>query len=393
MQVTGASIQQLEPDKPRKRCRKWRLWLTVRELDTRPNKRFSGKYMEALDALEVFKAEYEQKAPPAGTVGDYAEKWREWRVKSGEYAPGTLANDLRNIRALARSSLFSMELTKVTPSDCRNALMWVKDNPERVETLSNTSMNKIYQTLNSIMSQAYDDELIASNPMARISAPKPDTREREALSPGELIALLDKLDALPLDGRVMAVYIICLAGLRRGEACALYLSDIHDGLLTVNKAIKERTGRIDAPKTPSGVRTIPIPQRLQDKVLEWLKTRPNAETLCCTKHGKIMRPQYLQRWWAGDSQHRAMGEMLGYPGLTLHDLRHSNLSMVSRHMSVFDLKTYAGWASIEPARVYIHDDMETLKSSIASAWDASSSTESAPPSKTGQTFLPSDLGK
>ena len=369
MQVTGASIQQLEPDKPRKRCRKWRLWLTVKELDTRPNKRFSGKYMEAVDALEAFRSEYEQKAPPAGTLGEYAEQWRVWRVKSGQYAPGTLENDLRNVRALARSSLFSMELTAITPKDCRNALMWVKENPVNVETLSNTSMNKIYQTLNSIMGQAYDDGLISTNPMSRVSSPRPDTKERVALSPTELVGLLDKLDTLKLDGRVMAVYFICLAGLRRGEACALTDSDLRGDLLTVNKAIKERTGRIDAPKTPASVRTVPIPQRLQDKALEWLRMRPsNATTICCNTRGGILRPQLLNRWWAGDSYHTAMRDELGYPGLNLHDLRHSNLSMVARHMSVFDLKTYAGWSSIEPAKVYIHDDLSSLKASINEVW-------------------------
>lgn len=370
MQVTGASIQSLEPDKPKKKCRKWRLWLTVPELDYRPNKRFVGKYMEAKDALEAYRAEFEQKASPAGTLSAYAQQWREWRVKSGTLAAGTLANDLRNIRALERSELFGMELTQITPADCRNALAWVKDNPIRVNTLSNTSMNKIYQTLNTILGQAWDDGLIASNPMARVKAPKPDTQERTALTPDELKALLDKLDALPLDGRVMAVYIIALSGLRRGEACALYPDDIHDGLLEVNKAVKERTGKLGATKYPASVRTIPIPLRLQDKAAEWLKTRPyDGMTLCCNTNGGLLRPQYLQRWWAGDSKHLAKRDELGYPGLDLHDIRHSNLSMVSRHMSIFDLKTYAGWNSIEPARIYIHDDMDSLKSSIDDAWE------------------------
>ena len=369
MQVTGASIQQIETDKPKKRCRKWRLWLNVAELDKRPSKYFTGRYMDALDALEAFKSEYEGKAAPAGEFASYARKWQEWRVKSGELAPGTLTNDKRNINALLRSELASKELTSITPADCRNALMWVKLNPVKVEELSNTTMNKIYQTLNAIMGQAWEDGLISSNPMARIKAPKPDTKEREALKPDEIEDLLSRLDTLKLDGRVMAMYFIVLTGLRRGEVCAIKPEDIHGDLLVIDKAVKERNGNVDTTKTPASVRVVPMPQRLQDKLSEWLKIRPNSETLCPNTKGGLLRPQYLYRWWHGDAKHIGMYEKLGYSYVTPHDLRHSNLSKVSRFMSIFDLKSYAGWSSIAPAKVYIHDDLETLKSSIDKAWE------------------------
>lgn len=369
MKVTGSSIQQMEPGKPRSKCRKWRLWLNVEGLDKRPSKYFVGKYMEARDELERYVIEYEEKPDEAGTFGAYAEKWQNWRIKSGELAPGTLTNDKRNIRALERSPLWGMELTQITPTDCRDALAWIKEHPIKVETLSNTTMNKIYQGLNNILVQAWEDGLIPNNPMAKISAPKPDTKEREALSPDEINDLLDRLDTLKLDGRVMAMYIIILAGLRRGEACALTPEDIHGNLLVVDKAVKERDGNVDTTKTPAGVRVVPMPKRLQDKVSEWLKMRPsNAETLCPNTIGGLLRPQYLYRWWHGDSKHIGMYEKLNYTYVTPHGLRHSNLSKVSRYMSIFDLKSYAGWASIDPAKVYIHDDLQSLKSSIDEAW-------------------------
>lgn len=31
MKVTGSTIQQLERDKPKSRCRKWRLWATTEQ--------------------------------------------------------------------------------------------------------------------------------------------------------------------------------------------------------------------------------------------------------------------------------------------------------------------------------------------------------------------------
>lgn len=369
MHVTGSSIQQIETDKPKKKCRKWRLWLNVEELDKRPSKYVTGRYMDAVDALKAFVEEYEQKAAPAGEFASYARKWQEWSINSGELAPGTLTNDKRNIAALLRSPLSSMELTSITPTDCRDALMWVKHNPVRVEELTNTTMNKIYQTLNAILGQAWDDGLISSNPMSRIKAPKPDTKEKVALKPDEIEDLLNRLDTLKLDGRVMAMYFIILTGLRRGEVCAIKPEDLHGEMLVINKAVKERNGHVDTTKTPAGVRVVPMPQRLQNKVLEWLRMRPDAETLCCNTKGGLLRPQYLYRWWHGDSTHIGMYEKLGYSYVTPHGLRHSNLSKVSRYMSIFDLKSYAGWSSIDPAKIYIHDDLDTLKSSIDAAWE------------------------
>ena len=61
---------------------------------------------------------------------------------------------------------------------------------------------------------------------------------------------------------------------------------------------------------------------------------------------------------------------MGYPELTMHQLRHSNLSMMARHMSPFDLQAYAGWSSIAPAQVYVHRDLDAVRHAVSSAWDA-----------------------
>ena len=49
MRVKGSTIQQLEKDKPRSRCRKWRLWATTDE--GRKSRRFTGT-----DPINKFKS-------------------------------------------------------------------------------------------------------------------------------------------------------------------------------------------------------------------------------------------------------------------------------------------------------------------------------------------------
>lgn len=369
MKVTGSTIQQLEKDKPKSRCRKWKLWATTSE--GRKSHRFKGTYTQAVEALKAFVSELEGFVPNSDTFGAYAASWRSWREQSGSYAPGTVANDARNVNALLRTDLAGMRMDSIAPSDCRDALLWLKLNPERstrTGQLSNTTMNKLHTCLHSIFECAYKDGSIASNPMENVKAPKPDTKEKDALSPEELSAFLDAVDSLPLDGRSVSLYLMAMLGLRRSEACALRDSDMSDGMCRVHLAVKDRNGRIDEPKSPASVRTLPVPPRLQAKVDEWRKVKPESETLACNTQGGVLKPQLLQRWWSGDSKHIGVRDSLGCPDMTLHQLRHSNLSMMARHLSPFDLQRYAGWSSIEPARVYIHEDMDSIGRGVSDAW-------------------------
>jgi len=374
MRVKSATIQALERNKPRSRCRKWRLWLNVEGLATRPSRVFHGTYTEALNALEAFKLEYMDKVPDSDTLASYMALWLSWRENSGQFAPGTIAHDKRDVNAILRSPLAELPIAAIKPEDVRNGLLWVKQNPARKSgELTNATMNSIFITLNAVFRQAVDDERIPRNPMAHIKAPRPDTKEKEALAPDELSELIVKLSTLQLDGRVMALYFIAYLGLRRSEACALMDSSIIDGYCHITQAVKERNGAIGETKYPSSVRTLPMPDALVGKCAEWqeLKRRlgwQDSPTLCCNSQGGVLRPQLLQRWWTGDSKHIGVAEKLGYHGLTLHQIRHSNLSMMARHMSPFDLKTYAGWSSIEPAKIYIHDDLSKVAHAVSCAW-------------------------
>lgn len=374
MRVKSAHIQQLERGKPRSRCRKWRLWLNVDGLATRPSRVVHGTYTDASNALEAFKLEYMDKVPDSDTLAAYMALWLLWRENSGQYAPGTIAHNKRDVNAILRSPLAELPIAAIKPEDVRNALLWIKQNPARKSgELTNATMNSIYITLNAVFRQAVDDERIPRNPMAHIKAPRPDTKEKEALTPDELSELIVKLSTLQLDGRVMCLYFISYLGLRRSEACALMDSSIRDGYCHITQAIKERDGSIGDTKYPASVRTLPMPDALMDKCVEWKRLKERlgwheTPTLCCNSIGGILRPQLLQRWWTGDSKHIGVSSKLGYDGLTLHQIRHSNLSMMARYMSIFDLKTYGGWESIEPARIYIHDDLSQVERAVRDAW-------------------------
>lgn len=392
MNVTGSTIQQLDKErpngapKPRSECRRWRLWATTEQ--GRKSKRFNGTYSAAQDALSAFVAELEGFVPNSETFGAYAESWRLWREKSGEYSAGTCLDDAKTVRALRRTALNGMRMDEIAPEDCREALLWLKTHPlRRGGDVTNATMRTRHVALNSIFQQAEDDGKIASNPMRNIDPPKVDTREREALSPMEVALLLNRLDGMPLDGRVMALHLMLQLGLRRGEAVALLDSDIAGGFAHVHGSFSEAGGEITGTKSKAGTRTLPVPPRLQAKVDEWRAIRAkvgwaDAPTLACNSIGGVLHPASLYRWWLDKR------DGLGCEGMTLHQLRHSNLSMMARHMSPFDLQRYAGWSSIAPAMTYVHDDLDSVSRGVADAWESLGIQSNAP--KTHQSAASDD---
>ena len=373
MKVTGSTIEQLEKDKPKGKCRKWRLWASTEA--GRKSRRFTGTWTQAVDALEAFVEKLEGIVPNAETFGAYADSWYTWTADSGRYASGTLANYARDLKALKRV-LGDDAMDAIDPEACKAALTNLKHGGSMSgQELSNTYMAGIHSTLKAVLQTAEDDGRIARNPMLKVPCPKPDTAEREWLSPAEVVALLDRLDSQPPTTWTMALYLMLLLGLRRGEAVALLDADVDMepdgfggwvGTVHVHQAFKEASHTIEEPKTAAGVRDLPMPARLCAKVDEWRGLKRGlgiaSPFLCPNAAGNVMHAQNLNRWW------RLHRDSLGCGDITLHQLRHSNLSMMARRMSPFDLKDWAGWSSIAPARIYVHRDMDAMRAAVNDIW-------------------------
>ena len=357
MKVKGSTIQQLEKDKPKARCRKWRLWATTDH--GRKSKRFTGTYTQAQEALRAWVSDLEGHVPNADTFAAYAESWRLWREKSGGLEEQTLVNDKRNVAVLSRQ-LGDMRMDEITPEAVKAALVAIKTGGAR--ELSGTYMNNLFTALNGIMRTACDDGRIASNPCAKVKPPKCDTEEKAALDQ----AGMDEVwgGALPLalagDGRSMAVLLMLDAGLRLGEALALSPKDVdlHAGVLHVRHSMKERSGKVGKTKRPSSVRDLPMTSRLRDACAAHASVRPSCPSFCASPRGLPIRAQNFRRWW------NARAVDWGCPGFTPHQLRHSNLTKMARFMSVFDLQRWAGWSSIAPAKVYVHADMDSMEAAV-----------------------------
>lgn len=338
------SIQQVDKSKPRSKCRKWRIF---QRADGRQHSRVvGGTYTDAKNALRAFRDELAAKVSETSGFPAYARKWASWRADSGDFSPNTVHKDATQIRCLSKH--FDCDLEDITP-------MMVKDAFSSMET-SGTYRNAMFIKLKCILQSAVDDGLLTSNPCAKLKAPKVDTEEKDAMGREEMSAMLDAMDSMPMDGRLMAVYLMLLLGLRRAECCALRWEDVGESRITVRHAVKERSGEIGQTKNGM-VRVLPIPSRLSVRLSEWHDTCAELgdEWVCPATNGAMMYPQNLYKWWM---RHRAE---LGADGYSLHQLRHSNLTVMARSMSVFGLMRWAGWKDMQTAKIYVHDDFSELE--------------------------------
>ena len=366
MEVRTAYIEKLEKEKDNAHCRKWRLW--VRTTEGKRSRRFQGRYREAQAALASFRAEVESEVRCSDSFAGYAESWVGYRESMGVVRRSTIKMERTCIRALCRE-FGDVALADITPERCREGLAAIKGgNNYYGRVVSGAYMNKLYVTFHRILTAAVADGRMARDPLAGVPAPKVDTREKAWLAPDELDALVSNLAALPPDGKALCYLMMCTLGLRRGEACALMVEDVDmaRGIVHVCHGFDEASGGASDTKTSAGVRDLPMPPCMADAISRWLEVRTSrgwtCATLACNSRGTPMRPVDLEKWWL---VHRAE---LGADGMTMHQLRHSNLSMMARHLNVFDLQRWAGWSSIEPARIYVHADDDSLRAGCADAF-------------------------
>lgn len=366
MKVTGSSIEQLEKDKPKGKCRRWRLWASTES--GRKSRRFTGTWTQALEALGAFVDELSDYVPDSDAFGPYARSWLAWRRESGAIRPGTARSYGTAVNALCRSPLASKRLADITPPDCRDALSWAKAHPARGGTMSNTTLRTAYAVLRLVMEQARRDGMCASNPMADVERPAAEPVERRALDADGIAALVAALDSMDMDGRVLAAFCMLLLGVRVGEACALTVDGTSGGIARVERTVVESTGGL-GPVKNGKPRTLPIPAPLQARIGAWMDARAvlgiDSPWLCCTMNGGRMTPQNFGKWW------RKSRDGLGVPGLVPHELRHTNLTLMARHMSAFDLQRYAGWTTLAMALRYVHDDLDSVARGVESAWGGS----------------------
>lgn len=186
--------------------------------------------------------------------------------------------------------------------------------------------------------------------------------EKKALTPQQYKALLElSSDEYPLvDAFKLAVY----TGLRRGELLGLQWSDISDTAIKINRIVTEN-GVQSQGKTDNALRVVPL--SMQAKTLLNSLRSSNNDVWIFDFNGKNYAPYHIDRAW------KKVAEAIGAKGMTIHELRHTFISIVQADLPEALLKQAVGHsASMDTYGIYGHQtakDIAQSQSIIGSAFE------------------------
>ncbi len=240
---------------------------------------------------------------------------------------------------------------------------------------SYSHVSKLRMVMQELFRQARRSRLIIFDPAEGLQLPESIKRSHRPITAAERRHIL----AVAQDHRAgLWVLTILYAGLRPGETAALSWKDIDfdRNEIHVYKAIESGTKTVKAPKTPAGVRDIPMRQELRDRLLA-AQGHPDALVFPAPAGG-VRSANSLQRLW-GSFAHALdlhMGAKVQNGVITKHALAPDLTPYCLRHTFCTDLqragvpinvaKELMGHANISvTANIYTHRDQKVLHSNMA----------------------------
>lgn len=388
--VTGdGTVYQMERNVPRSRCRKWQLRVCIgRSKKTgkyeQVTRVFHGTYTEAKAALRAFIAEIESGAYVRSArqpFKDYSEAWLE--KEREKVAHGTWRKRVDHVKCLNMHLAYCW-VPEVTPDDLEEAYEALRNGQSPSgRRLSGTYLSGIASTAHKIFRDAQRDAKREGfdmvNPAELVeNKPRPDTKEKKALSYEGVVDLLGKLD--PRMPTQLVVRLTVKLGLRRGEVHGLSWEDIDFDAKVVhvrhsfdeggNLRDETKNGETrDIPLTPSAEADLWAALDHQMRLFARTRRKANADApvacsktpVVCNGLGERLLPHSSTQWF---DRHR---RGLGYEGWTIHEMRHTYRTQIRKRAEIpRDLaQALLGHSSEAMSDLYNHVDIEELQEATA----------------------------
>ena len=258
------------------------------------------------------------------------------------------------------------EFRKVSALTNRDYQLAINAPAEATPPRSYRTCTHVRATISGIWRYAHSDRITMEQPFG-LKIPKSAPKgERHIFQPDDIKRLFSpEFDHyLHID----AFRFAALTGVRRGELCGLREEDYQNGVITIRRSITP-AGQIAAPKTANSVRTFVCTSEAKKAVLRQIRRNESlpakSSWLFPNANGERMLPTTLYKSW------RKFCKANGFPAISLHELRHTMVSMAKVNVPLPLLKMIVGHAdNMDTIGVYGHDlagDMDAA----AAALDAS----------------------
>ena len=241
------------------------------------------------------------------------------------------------------------------------------------EKLAPATIRRYLTILQSIMTMAWKQEYIQSNPAdtRRLEISKIVTPEVEAFSNEEIAEILKMAQLEPI--HIHAVIATAIyTGARRGEIAGLKWDDVdfEKRTMYIRRSVVKLVGQepeIKLPKTISSIRQMAIPQALCDILQELKKEQDRKKALLGEKWHE---EGFLFTDWCGHVMHphtptKQFDKFLkkyGFRHLKFHGLRHSSATyLLSNGCDIKTVSKRLGHTSIDTTNIYVHALAKTDK--------------------------------
>ena len=211
-------------------------------------------------------------------------------------------------------------------------------------------------------------ERLNSNPADHVESPKKAPHIANYYTAEELKTLLSSASGTQLEP---VVRLAAWFGLRRGEIIGLRWSsiDLENKMLSITGVVRDKGESqksrdlyfVPAAKTRSSIRSFPMPESAvtylqalkaeQDERRKRLVYNHHWDDFVCVRdNGDLIPLEYVSRAFP------RLCEKCGLPRLRLHELRHTNISLLLENgAGMKDLQEWAGYSSYSTtANIYSH---------------------------------------
>ncbi len=312
---------------------------------------YAKTYQEVREKLLKFKAEKQQFQPSGRlTVKTLFEEWLssvKLRVKTSTYANYRMKADKHILPEFG-----GLKYENLSVSMIQNFIQKKISSGLSPKYVSDIVI--VFKTMSKYISRVHGFR----NPLADVILPKSQKKEMHLLSEKQqkqLCSYLMKNQNATSVCILMSMY----TGLRIGEVCGLQWADIdfERQILTVRRTVQRiqtASGTrllIDAPKTSSSRRSVPIP----DFMMHLLKKFRNRDNLYILSGSEVpAEPRTMQR------RFKTVLKKANLPSVNYHSLRHMFATNCIK--AGFDIKTLSeilGHASVETTlKLYVHSSIE-----------------------------------
>ena len=289
-------------------------WFTVKGTKRYAERRLA-QIVRDLDAGMVV-------GPTRMNLGEFLDQWLRDYVSMSV----RMVTQERYTRIAARIkvSLGKVKLTALKPQQVQQYYSELL-----AEGLLPQTVGNHHRVLFGALSRAVKWELLESNVMARVAAPRAVKREMNVLTREQVWTLLEAARGTDYE---TAIYLAIYFGLRRSELCGLRWSDVdlEAGKLDVSRTLVSVTGagaQLSEPKSRASRRGISIGAetgaflRARRAMVKGLGA-VGSRQVCARRDGGLMLPHSLTRGYRG------IAASCGIEGVRFHDLRHTNASFL-----------------------------------------------------------------